>query len=77
MLSRAAFRSVSGCPVTGSLVLRGSIGPAVTLRLPLPFAGMSLVVCVGVAMFDLCVRLQTVVQKVWELYFSGLAAYAG
>ena len=34
---------VSSCPVTGSLVLRGSIGPLVTLRLPLPFAGMSLV----------------------------------
>ena len=77
MLSRAALRSVSGCPVTGSLVLRGSIGPAVTLRLPLPFAGISLVVCVGVATFDLCVQLQTVVQKVWELYFSGLAAYVG
>ena len=26
----------SGCPVTGSLVLRGSIGPALTLRLPFP-----------------------------------------
>ena len=31
MQSRAAWRSVSGCPVTGSLVLRGSIGPLVTL----------------------------------------------
>ena len=31
---RAALRSLSGCPVTGSRVLRGSIGPAVTLRLP-------------------------------------------
>ena len=28
--------SVVGCPVTGSLVFRGSIGPAVTLRLPFP-----------------------------------------
>ena len=43
MLSRAVLRSVSGCPVAASLVLHGSIGPAVTLRLPLPFAGMLLV----------------------------------
>ena len=47
MLSRAALRSVSGCPVTGSRVLRGSIGPAVTLRLPLPLVGMF--VCGGTA----------------------------
>ena len=29
---------------------------------------------VCVAVFDLCARLQAVVQEVWELYFSGLAA---
>ena len=46
MLSRAALRSVlSECPVTGSLVLRGSIGPLMTLRLSLPFASMSLAGC--------------------------------
>ena len=84
MLSRAALMSVSGYPVTGSLVFRGSIGPAVTLRLPLPFAGMSLAgccVCVWVrdcvAVFDLCARLQAVVQKVCELYFPGLADCMG
>ena len=78
MLSRAALRSAlrtvsgSGCPVTGSLVLRGSIGPLVTLRLPLPLAGMLCVwVCVGlrlllcacggcVAVSDLCAWLQPV-----------------
>ena len=43
MLSRATLMSVSGCPVTGSLVFRGSIGPAVTLRLHLPLDGMTLV----------------------------------
>ena len=59
MLSRAALRLL-GCPVTGSRVLRGSIGPAVTLRLPLPLAGMLF-------------RLRSVLQEVWELYFSGLA----
>ena len=76
MLSRAALRSLSGCPVTGSLVLCGSIGPPVTLRLPLPFAGMLLAGCC-VCCFDLCARLQVVVQEVWELYFSGLAACVG
>ena len=30
-----------------------------------------------VAVFDLCARLQAVVQEVWELYFSGLAACVG
>ena len=70
--------------MTGSLVLRGSIEPLVTLRLPLPFAGMSLAgccvcvcVCGCVAVFDLCARLQAVVQEVWKLYFSGLAACVG
>ena len=29
---------------------------------------------VCVAVFDLCARLQAVVQEVWEPYFSGLAA---
>ena len=75
-VSRAALMSLSGCPVTGSRVLQGSIGPVVTLRLPLPLAGMLCVcVCVGLlAVLDLCARLQPVVQVVWELYFSGLVA---
>ena len=34
-------------------------------------------VCDYVALFDLCARLQAVVQEVWELYFSGLAACLG
>ena len=28
-------------------------------------------------LFDLCARLQAVVQEMWELYVSGLAAYVG
>ena len=48
MLSRAALRSVSGCPVTGSLVFRGSIGPALTLRLPF------VVVCVWITRLLMC-----------------------
>ena len=73
MLSRAALRSVSGWPVTDSLVLRGSIGQAVALHSPLPFAGMSLVpyegLCNQTSWSHLCARLQTVAQEVWELYF--------
>ena len=55
-LSRASLMSPSGCPVTGSRVLRGSIGPAVTLHLPLPLAGMLWVcVCGTVLLLRVCV----------------------
>ena len=90
MSLRAALRSVSGCPVTGSLVLRGSIGPAVTLpcnQTNLAFALafcwhvvdwlLCVWVCDCVAMFDPCARLQAVVQEVWEIYFSGVAVCVG
>ena len=50
----------SGCPVTGSLVFRESIGPALILRLPSPgivcavgAVALFVAVCVGLAEFDL------------------------
>ena len=55
ILSRAALTSPSGCPVTGSLALRGSIGPVVTLRLPLPLAGILDVCVCGTVLLCACV----------------------
>ena len=76
MLLRAAMQSVSGCPVAGSLVLPGSIGLILILRLPFPvmLLCMCVWVCDCVALFALCTWLQPVVQEVWRLYFPGLAA---
>ena len=47
--SCVAIRVGCACPVTGSLVFRGSIGPAVTLRLPF-LVGMLCVRVVGVGL---------------------------
>ena len=73
MLLRAALRSVSGslvsgCPVTGSLVFRVSIGPALTLRLPFP--GM-VYLCVGG-----CVRGVGVISD-WIRWLVGLSVVVG
>ena len=71
MLSRATVRSVSGCPVTGSLVFHGSIGPALTLRLPFSGIGNCSICDPGCRVWAGCCA------GVWELSFTGFVGSLG